>query len=331
MVKQIELKPIKPETDIVELLEKAVIQALREQFYKPILEEIGAGRSKILKNALDDVISAILAGKIIFDRGTFRGKFTSSISKELKSHGARWDKVSGSWKIHYSKLPIEIKNAIDQSRYRMEQKIKAIDKKIAAIIPDELLKHVRLEHLFDRQIWDLDNKFRDSMAKVTIQPKFTEEQRKKIAAEYTNNMKLDIKKWMDEEIVSLRKKVDKHVLTGLRYENLVPMIQKSYGVSVSKARFIARQETNLLTTKFREIRYTDAGAKKYIWRTVVGTTAHPVRPQHQKLNGTIQSWDSPPIVSEPDQPIRRAHAGADFNCRCIAIPIVSFDKDGDKK
>ena len=64
-------------------------------------------------------------------------------------------------------------------------------------------------------------------------------------------------------------------------KNEIGAIQKSYGVTANKAKFLARQETKLLTTTLKEVRYVDAGVTKYKWKSVTGTAAHPVRPRLQ--------------------------------------------------
>lgn len=56
------------------------------------------------------------------------------------------------------------------------------------------------------------------------------------------------------------------------------------------------------------------GVERYEWRT---QRDWKVRPIHADLNGTIQRWDDPPVISKDG---RRGHPGDDYNCRCIAIP-----------
>ena len=92
-------------------------------------------------------------------------------------------------------------------------------------------------------------------------------------------------------------------------------------MSQRKAKFLASQETRLLTSKLKEVRYKDVGIDEYIWQTVKGTPEHPVRPMHKKLNGTKQRFSSPPITNEKGQ---RNNPGEDYRCRCVARPIVKF-------
>jgi len=58
------------------------------------------------------------------------------------------------------------------------------------------------------------------------------------------------------------------------------------------------------------------GIETYKWMT---RGDGRVRMMHRALNNTVQRWDRPPIIS-PDG--RRGHPGDDYNCRCVAIPVV---------
>jgi SPP1 gp7 family putative phage head morphogenesis protein len=102
------------------------------------------------------------------------------------------------------------------------------------------------------------------------------------------------------------------------------MIRESFGVTEKKAKFLARQETGLLMAKFKESRYTESGIHQYKWRCSAGSAKHPVRPSHKVLDGRVFRWDTPPITTAPDEPQRRNNPGEDFNCRCVAIPIVGL-------
>jgi SPP1 gp7 family putative phage head morphogenesis protein len=95
-------------------------------------------------------------------------------------------------------------------------------------------------------------------------------------------------------------------------------------VSANKAKFLARQETSLMTTKLKETRYREAGVNEYKWKTVAGSKLHPVRPSHKILEGRIFRWDDPPITTPPGEAVRRNNPGQDYNCRCFAQPIVRF-------
>ena len=86
-----------------------------------------------------------------------------------------------------------------------------------------------------------------------------------LSEQYNSNMKRYIKDWAETNIVELREKVQANAFKGARAKNLVSMIQKDYGVSQRKAKFLASQETRLITGEFTKERYKSAGIKKYRW------------------------------------------------------------------
>lgn len=315
--KLVELKPLRETSSDYDEIESYLVAFFRKEIYVPLIEELGA--KDLLKNSSDDLIDAIVSGRITFERGVFRGQFNSRVSKELKKLGAKWK--GGAFHILRSDLPASISKAIDRAQATFEKKLHKIDDKLSKILPAEIAGKIRLEKLFDTVIWKADRRFQDTVSGLTVAPELSEEQRMKIAREYTENMRLYIKDWTEKEIVELRKRVLTTITAGNRYETLVKTIRSSYGVSQNKAKFLARQETSLLMAKFRETRYTDVGIKEYRWCNVVGSPKHPVRPMHKALNNKVFRWDEPPIVNEKGE---RKNPGEDYNCRCFARPIVRF-------
>ena len=91
------------------------------------------------------------------------------------------------------------------------------------------------------------------------------------------------------------------------------------GVTRSRANLIARTESTRAATTLLQARAEYVGCTEFQW-----TTAHDgdVRPSHKKLDGKVFRWDDPPLTDPPDH---HALPGCIFNCRCIAIPIISDD------
>ncbi len=315
-----QLRPIKETPSDYDAIEAAIREVFKKYIYLPLMAELGR-ESITIKNSTDDLIDAIRTGRIRFYRGRFEGKFNSSISKELRKIGAEWDRKQGSFAIPRSKLSIEVASAIDLSEARFEQTIKKIAKRLDEISPVEIAEKVKLEHLFDATLYKVNDDFEETVKGITVAPELTPHTRKRISEEYTKNLQLYIQDWTQKEIIELRKDIQKRSLAGLRYESMVKVIEKSYGVSQRKAKFLARQETSLMMTKFKQTRYEDAGVNEYKWGCVVGSPNHPVRPMHKALEGKIYRWDNPPIVDEQGN---RKNPGQDYNCRCFAIPLVKF-------
>lgn len=322
-MKTIELKPITIQLNEYDKIELRIKAAFRQLIYEPILREFGLKLSR-LENSIADLHNAILKGKINYYRGTFSGKFNASTSKELKALGAKWDRKSGTFKLTLADLPPSLRGTISASNARFEEKVTKIDEKLKKILPEEFAKQIKLSDLFDRTLWKVDKQFHESTDGIIVPAQLTKERRAKIADEWQDNMDLWIRNFTEEQIVKLRKTVQDSAFSGNRYEALADGIQKSFGVTSRKARFLARQETNLLLAKFKESRYTDSGINEYRWRCVIGSKNHPVRPSHKILNGKNFRFDDPPITTEPGQPVRRNNPGEDYNCRCSAIPIVKF-------
>lgn len=117
-----------------------------------------------------------------------------------------------------------------------------------------------------------------------------------------------------EEIISSGFSAGK-TLTGVVRE-----IERTYHVSRSKARFLARDQTAKLNAEISQAQQRAAGCTKYTWRTAGDQR---VRDRHEELDKTVHYWDEPPIVDKKTG--RRCHPGEDYNCRCVAIPIFDID------
>lgn len=109
--------------------------------------------------------------------------------------------------------------------------------------------------------------------------------------------------------------------TGLRVEDLTDQIRERFQVAESRAELLARDQTLKLSGQLNQMRQQNAGIEQYTWST---SQDERVRPVHAELDGTIQSWASPPVVSEDG---RTGHPGDDYQCRCVAIPILPSDQD----
>lgn len=326
--KDIELKPIKESSKDYEDIERRIKRFFKYEIYLPILKLLGE-KSSAITNSSSSLLLAIKSGRVQFHSGRFTGKLSAPISRDLRSLGAIYEQSDGSYRIKKADLPYEVRSAISSSYATFQRKIDAIDQRLAKILPEEITDKLNLDKLFDRALWKVDRSLHKTMKSITVVPQLTPERRKRIADEWTKNMDLYIKDFKQKEIKELRERMQKTVFAGNRYESAVDEIKKSYGVSERKAKFLARQETSLLMTKFKQIRYEEAGVKRYKWTCVTGTPLHPVRPMHKALgdrskNGETFTWSNPPITNPEGN---KNNPGQDYNCRCYAIPIVSFKRE----
>ena len=102
---------------------------------------------------------------------------------------------------------------------------------------------------------------------------------------------------------------------GLRVEVLAHDLRERFGVSDSRAELIARDQILKLNGQIVKQQQMSVGIRRYRWST---SRDARVRERHQELEGTIQSWDTPPEVA----PGRHEHPGGDYQCRCAAVPIL---------
>lgn len=320
----LELPPVKESIRDLEEIEKRIRTEFKRLMYAPLLRELGVGPK--LSNSDDPLADAILHGTVRHEDGAFRGKFTAQVVKQLRAIGAVWDGKEGIFRLPTSKLPRTVREVVALSESKFRAQLKRLDRLFQQILPEKIAESVRVADLFDMVIYKADHGVAKSLRAVTVAPRLTDKQRRKIAAEWQENMDLWIQDFAAEEISELRAKVKKAVFAGRRRDYLVKTIQRSYGVTARKARFLAKQETGLLLAKLKETRYTSAGLPEYKWGCVAGSALHPVRPSHKRLEGKIFRWDDPPITTEPNQPTRRNNPGCDYGCRCFAIPVVRFKR-----
>lgn len=273
--------------------------------------------AKMKEASQDPLVKAILTGRIQYIGDHFQGSFNASISKEIKKLGGVWNFRRKQWRLERSKLPPQVSLAIGTA----SGKISRIKEKISNHL-DQLGNLIgqnpqfAFEEAFAKAISELEVQFGEGIKDFIIPPEFTPEMIKNLAEKYSYNMNLYIKNWTEESIVRLRDRVLVNTFEGNRAENLVKTLEHDFQISYNKAKFLARQETSLLMSQYREERYKSVGVQKYKWST---SGDQRVRPYHKRLNGKIFTWDNPPIVDEMGH---RAHPGQDFGCRCIAIPVI---------
>lgn len=330
----VELAPIKESTSEYEQMEARIKATFRRLLYGPVLKELGSSES-VLKNAVrnakskpaNGLLQRIMSGQITYSEGAFYGVFEAESSRQLKLYGAKWDRATSSFKLSKADLKPEVREAISVSNVRYQERIKRIDKRLQQISPAEIAAETKTADLFARAAEKTDKLIAKSLKGSGIIPTLSAKEKQRIADEWQNNMNLWISNFTEDEIVRLRKDIAANVTTGDRHEAIVGVLQRSYGVTSNKAKFLARQETGLLMAKFKETRYTSQGLPEYKWGCVAGSKNHPVRPAHKLLENKIFRWDTPPITTPPGETVRRNNPGCDFGCRCFARPIVRFKSD----
>lgn len=120
--------------------------------------------------------------------------------------------------------------------------------------------------------------------------------------------------------------VERYVTTatteGIRAEELSRALVERFGVAQSRAELIAVDQILKANAQLSQERMTRVGIVEYEWSTSGDSR---VREGHKALDGSIQRWDSPPVVDPKTG--RRAHPGRDYRCRCVALPRFADDDE----
>lgn len=310
------LRPINDKDSYHKKIAQLIEYELYQLLYAPLISILKGEDTK--ENAqVDPVIAAINSGQIFYKDGFMYGKFSSTISKALYALGGSFHKSKKAFKISIAQLSQEIRAAVAHKLVDESEQLDKIDKAIASIKQAEP-KGINFDPFTENIVSDLDIQFKKVTPKdLEVPLELDRLGKERLAEEYSNNLNLDIHDWTNKAILRLRDKVEDNVREGFRADTLMKTIQAEHGITKNKAKFIARQETSLLVAKYRQIRYEDAGVNSYRW-----STSHDerVRTDHKELNNKVFSWDNPPITDRATG--ARNNPGQDFNCRCVALPIV---------
>lgn len=308
-----ELKPIKINPSLEKETEKKIIEFIEQEIFLPVVKVME--ESKQFFNSSNAIESAIRSGKIQFSDGIFKGDFNAKLTKEFRALGLKYDSRIKGYRKELNNLPVNLQVAIAQTKSTYEKMASNMIKAIDNLNPNyEKLSFVSD---YDFALADIDKGFTKTVSEVIgVQVEVTPAQRQLIVSRYSENMKLYIKDFVKEQIPVLRQDVEKAVFSGIRAKSLQDTIVARYGVSESKAKFLAKQEISLLTSNYKQAKYEEAGIRKYKWSISNVRT----RPDHRALNGKIFSFDNPPITNRDKG--TKNNPGEDYGCNCVAIPII---------
>ncbi len=314
-----QLPPLKLREIYFKSIEKEIKRLFDALIFDPIVAATALPVKKEFRNArADALMEAIKSGAVWYEDGQFKGVFNSKISKRLRKIGATFNPRSNTWSIPPLLVPPEISVARAQAEAAYQSLRQTILTVLAGIDIDKINVLSDLPEKYMETIDWMEHDFQDTVRKITIPPNLTEAQSGIIAAEWGQNLDLYIKEWIAQDILDLREMVMTEAFEGNRASSMVKAIQQNYGVSRRKAEFLARQETSLLMSKFRETRYRDIGSTTYRWRGVLDARE---RHDHKILEDKVYSWDQPPVVDRKTG--RRANPGEDYGCRCVAVALIN--------
>lgn len=298
-------------------IRQEIERLMDEILYRPLAVAMNVRPSE-LKNSNNALLSAVQRGQVWYDNGEFHGKFNAPISAALRRIGAKWNPKSKTWSLPPASVPAQISIALADAQMNYRAMQSRVVQTLDSIHVESISKLSTTPERYKQTITWMEGDFQKTVDAITIPPTLTETQQDKIAEEWGQNLNLYIQKWTEENILKLREEVQTNAFAGQRAAVMVKHIQHNYAVSRRKAEFLARQETSLLMSKFRETRYRDIGANTYRWH---GSMDARERPDHKALEGKVFSWTSPPVVDRKNG--RRGNPGDDFGCRCVAVALLS--------
>ena len=131
----------------------------------------------------------------------------------------------------------------------------------------------------------------------------------------------------NDYLSDVEKAIRESYLKNGRAENLATIIHERAGVSKSRARLIARDQTAKINAELDQERMQNLGVKLYIWCTAKDER---VRHTHANMQGVLCRFDDDSVYSkdggktwikrEADKP--KCKPGVDIQCRCFAKAII---------
>lgn len=329
-------------------VEKELSKYFFNTYFLPLLELL----KEPLYNSADDVVNAILSGKITIKDKNISGTYNLKISKEL-SKFAKFNEKSKTWTITGT-LPSIYQATSANANAKSQALHKQMQSTVESIANTSKDKIKNPIFNISAHSKEMENEIEDEYKRLGISYKPNESIRNELLKQYNESMKLNIVNpddpencWDTKQVQRLRDTISKSISEGTNKKTLMEMIQNEMEISRNKAKFLARQETSLFLSTLREERFKDAGVKLYEWMTsddsrVVGNPSgkYPVGSQghknHYALHHKICKYDDATVYAENLEAALKnewksrsnigaelQHPGRAFLCRCISKPIIT--------
>ena len=140
-----------------------------------------------------------------------------------------------------------------------------------------------------------------------------------LKATVTENVGL-IKSIPTQYLQGVQGAVMRSITNGGGLKTLVPYLEKHRGVTLRRARMIAKDQTRKAMNNLSAARLENLGLKKFEWLHT-GGSAEP-RQLHIDYSGRIFSFDDPPVIDKNTG--ERGLPGQAINCRCRIVPVIEF-------
>jgi SPP1 gp7 family putative phage head morphogenesis protein len=131
-----------------------------------------------------------------------------------------------------------------------------------------------------------------------------------------------------ESLARMKELVYDNYMAGETATDIVKAMQDEFGMSKSHARMVARDQNAKLNARITREQHREAGIESYVWRTCHDER---VRDCHNSFDGQTFRYDDPPEIwySTKNGIVytgRHCNPGEDYQCRCVASPVINLDK-----
>ncbi|GBR73954.1 putative phage head protein [Candidatus Termititenax aidoneus] len=299
-----------------QLIEDQLIQQFYDKFFKQLFAIVNTPLEKI--NSKNDLIAAINSGRIVWNGKYYRGQLNSRISAELRKIAA-WDRRAKAFR---GAPPTWLLGQITIAASNSDKMLAALTRAVRELdipkIVDEIADNIDY-------IPTARNISTDVSEGLGIVPEYNSDLvRQRINKDFATRIDRSIKNFSENQTTRLRNLVEKMATGSLDRRHLRQTIQDEFNVSKTRAKFIARQETNLFFSEQRDAQAQKSGRKYYLWKAT--DFSDRTRAFHKALDSRAshQIYD---ITNPPLDTIDGQHhnPGTNYNCRCSAI----FLNDGE--
>lgn len=129
-----------------------------------------------------------------------------------------------------------------------------------------------------------------------------------------------IKSISQQYLTGVQGAVMRSITSGQGMADLVPFLEKHKGITLRRARFIARDQTKKAYESLNTGRMENLGLDKYIWLHSGGS--HNPRKLHQEMSGNVYSIKNPPIIDKETG--QRGGPGDLPGCNCRKRPVIEY-------
>lgn len=317
------LAPIVHRDDYTDLVARELVAFVTETIFDPLFDILKSENLRVNENKEHSAVwDALLTGALWYASGVFYGQFNAATSRELRAMGAR--STAAGFVLPLEEVPIVLRGVISKTAADSKALHAAILAMLATMQQNikEAPTGLNFSETVDKTTRSLQEQLVQTVSAEASLPPPSEipmDLVEGLGETLKRETERSIQDSSQEQIQSLRAKVQANLQDTGRTDRLVKVVEAEFGVSKRRARFIAENETSRLVSDFRRARYESLGAAEYVWDT---SHDERVRNDHRALDGRKFSWSNPPVADTATG--FRGHPGEAANCRCVARPVINF-------